>query len=351
MPALLHFQQSLHHAVHVHVTLQVIRLVEIALGITFGAPQMDEAHPVTELVHHGNHVIVRTDTERTGAETQTVRNIRHGSHEFPEILGSRKDTRQAENRIRRIVRMDHHFHSALIGHRAYLLQEINQICTELPGIHPVISGQSLPELIQSKAFLAAWQTCDHVSGHQLDLGSIHLLETSLCTGFLCIGIFLFSSRTLEDIKVESHEGILLKTQAPGTVSHLVSQIRPRPVKHRHEIISDTLDTAGGQIPDGLFVILDILLEIPCLGLDMLMHRHAFHYAPCQAVFSDHRLPFLNFLHAPNLSVRNMMERMYYVCDAGLLDKAQAYRIIRSVPAPAFLHQIHNFIFLGASSMQ
>ena len=50
--SLLHFEQCLHHAVHVHIALQQVRLIEIPRSIAFGGPEMHEPYAVAELRHH-----------------------------------------------------------------------------------------------------------------------------------------------------------------------------------------------------------------------------------------------------------------------------------------------------------
>ena len=49
---LLHFKQRLHHAVHVHIPLKMVGLIEIPFLIAFCTAQMNKADTVAELIHH-----------------------------------------------------------------------------------------------------------------------------------------------------------------------------------------------------------------------------------------------------------------------------------------------------------
>ena len=240
--------------------------------------------------------------------------------------------------------MDYHLDSALISHRTYFTQEENKVLTEFLRIYSVIPREGFTELVESKAFLAARQTGYHIPRNELYLGCVHLLEAGLCPCLLLIGILGFGALPLQDMQVECKECIALETQASRPVFHTVCQVCPRPVEYRHEIVCDAFDTAFCKIADGLLVIRDVFHEIPGLGLDMLMHRNAFHHTPDKSVSGNHFLPPAYLIHCPHLSVRDMMQRMHNICNARLLDIIQADRVIRAVPPPALLHQIHRYYF-------
>ena len=104
---LLNLQQGLHHLEHRHVALQMVVLPEVAVGIAARGAQMDEAHTVRELAHHAGQVVVGAHTERARAETKAVGGIGHRIDQLAEIVRRREDARETQNRIGRIVGMDH----------------------------------------------------------------------------------------------------------------------------------------------------------------------------------------------------------------------------------------------------
>ena len=70
-----------------------------------------------------------------------------------------------------------------------------------------------------------------------------------------------------------------------------------------------------------------------LGLDMLMYRNAFNYAPYKTFLGNHSLTGADFLHRPDLAVWNMMQGVDYICHTSLADIIEADRVIRTIPAP------------------
>ena len=71
-------EQRFHHAVHVYIAFEVVRLEEIAFCVALCAAQVHETDPVAELLHHRGQFVVRTHAERTGAEAQSVGLIGYG---------------------------------------------------------------------------------------------------------------------------------------------------------------------------------------------------------------------------------------------------------------------------------
>ncbi len=84
---------------------------------------MDEPDAIAEFFHHGGQFVVAADAERSGIKAKSVRTVRNGRNQCTKIVRRAQNTRQAENRIRRIVRMDHQFDARFIGHRSDLAQK------------------------------------------------------------------------------------------------------------------------------------------------------------------------------------------------------------------------------------
>ena len=339
--SLLDLKQCLHHAVHIHVALKQVRLIEITLGITFGRAQMDETDPVAELPHHGHTVVIRPNSERTGAEAQPVRSVRNSGNQFPEILRSGEDAWQSEQRVRRVIGMDDHHGAALVSYRADLLQEKYEVLAQLLFCHPVIAGQRLTELLKSEAFLTSRQTGNHIPCNQLNLGLIHLLVTGLRHRNLLLSPLVESRLSAEYEKIERHERRLLEPQRTRAVRHLELEIGPRPVDNRHEVVGYDVNSALGEITYALLVVLYIFEVFPLASLYVLMHGHTLNNAPFKPRLSDEFLPFSDFLDGPDFSVRDMMQGMDDVGHSSLPDIAQAHGVIRSIPPPAFSHSNHH----------
>ena len=175
--------------------------------------------------------------------------------------------------------MNHQINAYFIGHWCYFRQEINQIITQLVGIHLFVTIQCFLELFEGEAFFRTRQSGNHVAHQALFLFLIHLFIAA--TGYFLIRfrIFLFCPGTFQDEKIEGQESCPFKTQSLRAIRHGISQVGTCPVEDRHEVICHTTDPAGSQIPQGLFIVINITLEIAGLRLDMFVYRDTFHDTP------------------------------------------------------------------------
>ena len=55
---LLHFQQVLNYMIHVHITLQMIRLIKVPFSITLGTAQMNKIDTVSPTFHDTRQIIL-----------------------------------------------------------------------------------------------------------------------------------------------------------------------------------------------------------------------------------------------------------------------------------------------------
>ena len=176
--------------------------------------------------------------------------------------------------------MDNHLRATLIRHRADLTEEVYQIRPQTLGIDILVAIQRLLELLQSEALLRAWQTSNHIASNKLFLSLIHLLIASLCFGLIILAILLLSTRTAQDIEVESHERRTLKSQSQRAILNLIGKIGASPIQDRHKVIGDAVDATLGKVAYREFIILDISLKITCLRLDVFVYGDTLHHTPC-----------------------------------------------------------------------
>ena len=104
-------------------------------------------------------------------------------------------------------------------------------------------------------------------------------------------------------------GFFIK-QCGGTVLHRMEQIGTGPVKNRHEIIGNYLDTEFRQIPQGGFIVFNILVPGGQANLDIIMDVHAFHHIHIEACAFNLSACFFNFLHGPDLTCLLVMQGPY-----------------------------------------
>ncbi len=87
----------------------------------------------------------------------------------------------------------------------------------------------------------------------------------------------------------------------------MEQICPRPVKNRHEIISNYLYPELRQIPQSLLIILNVLVSGGKADLNVIMDIHTLHHIHVEAGALDLLTDLLNLLHGPHLACLLMMQ--------------------------------------------
>ena len=124
------------------------------------------------------------------------------------------------------------------------------------------------------------------------------------------------------------------------VGHEVGQVRARPVEGRHEVVGYAADAAGREVPQRLFIMVDIDLEVTRLCLDMLVDGDTLDNAPGQTGFSNQLLPTANFINGPHLAVGDMVQGVNDIGSSSLPDVPEGDRVGWTVPTPGLFTQIH-----------
>ena len=139
----------------------------------------------------------------------------------------------------------------------------------------------------------------------------------------------------------------LVVQGGGAVPYRVEQVGPRPVEHWHKVVADDLHPEGGQVSDGLLVVLDILVPGGQADLDVVVDVDALHHVHVEAVLVQLRFYFRNLLGLPDLPRHLVVERPDDALYPGdLLDVGQLDLIVAfAVPAPGHFHMLSPSILL------
>ena len=342
LPALLlNLQEGLHHLIHRYVALQVVRLVEVALGIALRAAQMDKVYAVPETAHHVGQVVLRAHAEGTRAQAESVGGTGHCIDERLEVVGRAQDAGQAQDGHGRVVGMDDQAYTCLFGRRTYLAQEIDEVLAQALGSDVLVAVQLLLELLQGEALLGTGQTGYHVAGNELYLGLVHLFEAGLGLGLLLGAVVLLGARTLQDEEVEGYEGSALEAQGTAPVGHFVSQIGARPVEHGHEVVGHHVYAALAQVDEALLVVVDVLLEFSRLCLDVLVYGHTLHSRPAEAGVFDRLLTLKDLFLGPYFAVGNVVQGGYNTCSTRLADILQADWVVGPIPAETLFTEKHR----------
>ena len=230
--------------------------------------------------------------------------------------------------------MNHQLHSYFIGNGSNFFQEENQVGTKFFSVNVIVTVERFLKLFYCETFFRARKSGNHVANQEILIVFAHLFKASFRFGYFFRSIVFFCVRTFQDEKVESYESRFFKTKRFRAVGQCIGKISTCPVQYRHKVIGNYHYTTFSQITDAFLIVFNIFQEITGLCLDMFVHRYTFYNRPCQTYLFNHLLTLHDFFYCPYFTIWNMMKRVYYTGSAGLFNIPQAYRVVRTIPAPS-----------------
>ncbi len=126
--------------------------------------------------------------------------------------------------------------------------------------------------------------------------------------------------------------IFLIEQGGGTVADGMEQVGTGPVKDRHEVVADGLDTELGQVADALLVVLDVLVAGGQTDLDVVVNVDGLDHVHIEAVSVDLVCDLLDLVDLPDLAGHLIVQRPD---DAGHARGIclMSLRVMGSLPSP------------------
>ena len=119
------------HAHHIDIAIEMIALEEgEPVRLAFCRAEMREMDARAKPFGHPHQIIDRVDAERTRAEADAVRGVRHGIEQGLIIRFGFCDARQPEKRARRIIRMQGQLDAEFIRPRADGLKKLDQVLAQ-----------------------------------------------------------------------------------------------------------------------------------------------------------------------------------------------------------------------------
>ncbi len=164
-------------------------------------------------------------------------------------------------------------------------------------------------------------------------GRHFLAHTAECL-FVIILRRIFALKNI-DVEISKLRSVEIKIRS--AVGIWIFEIGPRPVKHRHEVITYGLYSGFAEVSKTLLIILYQLIAVRTSVFDRLAHRKTLHHRPAQTMLFDEVFHFYNFLFAPYLSVGYMMKCRNYPLHTDLTQHVEGYLIVGSEPTPRFFH--------------
>ena len=168
-------EQRLEHRDHVDVAVEMIGLEERqAVAFALGRAQMGKADPRREAFGHRGQIVFRAHAERAGAEADAVGLRGHGIEQRLIVFRRGCNARQAEQRPRRVVRMQRQRHAEGFGDRRHAREEFAEVLAQHRGIDAAILLQAVAELRDRQRIGGgARQRAGNVGDEDVDIGLRH----------------------------------------------------------------------------------------------------------------------------------------------------------------------------------
>ena len=273
-PLLTH--EYFHYCRHVKVTVEMARLIKAA-GVADipRIAQVQEVDAVGEAAGHGDHVVLRTARERTGAEGDAVVERRIGLLEPLHVVIAAHDAGHAEYGVGRIVRMDGQIDTVFLADRNQRVDEILEVGAILLLVDVFITGDVVQENFLVVAGRAVYGSVDEALGgyyyiiaESLGLLGGHCGEHLLGFGEVFIAVVVLGAGPFQDEDVESDESGIVEAEPDASSDVRIVQNSAAPVQNRHEIIADSIDTAFAEVLYRLAIVFDMLVTPAASSLDI-----------------------------------------------------------------------------------
>jgi hypothetical protein len=203
---------------------------------------------------------------------------------------------------------------------------------QLIGIDRVIRCDRLAKGVDGKALLAAGQASDDGAFERAASVVVHGSEASGSSLDHASAVILFRPGTLQQMKVERSDRFQLEAQRERAVGQRPSQIGPRPVEQRHEIVGDNTNVASGQVAQAGAIGGDHRIPVGAAPLDLFMHGQTFDDAPAEPGGFDHGFALGDRRLFPHSAVMHFVQRGNDFTGPGLPDVAQRHGVGRPEPA-------------------
>ena len=277
---LLFAQDSIHHRHHIDVAAKVRRLVEgFWVCFTAGRAQMGKMDAIAEGLHHPHQIVIGANAIRSGTHGEAIINAVHRLLQPLHIFDGRHDTRQAEDRPRRIVRMHSQADPDLFriparwraGNRPYFHAAAFLSIS-------LVFRQTRAELVKGVALFRSRQAGDDIANQLIDIRFTRGIEirqpdccSSACSPLPLPGVSGYAAR-----KPQKRSD---RNAAPEPSGHYIFQIGTRPVEDRHKVVADGINTAGCQVTNALLIVRNPGLTLTGVGFDIFVNRNTFHNRP------------------------------------------------------------------------
>ena len=237
--AMLQFEESLHHVVHVDVAFQVVGFVEVAFRIALRAAQVHKVDTVMT-APSGRRSRGAAYAQRTRAQAQAVALVGGGINRNLEVGSAAHDRGSPRGEPGRVVRMDNQLDTGLVGDGANFTEEVNRVGAQLFGCDRLRRFEALSGTAQGEALFPGGQAGNHVAYKQLLVIFRHPIEAGFGLGLFLVRIIGFRAGTLQQERRSKAMRPRSKHRARLPSGQLVGKVGACPVQHGHEVVGQRL---------------------------------------------------------------------------------------------------------------
>ena len=179
---------------------------------TAGRAQMRKVNTIAEGFNHPHQVVIRPHAVGAGTHGKAVVDAVDRLFQPLHIFNRRHDTRQAEDRTRRIVRMYRQANPHLFRDRHNCAQEVRHVFTQLLLINIAVFRQAGAELIQRIPLFGTRQARNNITGQLFDVCVTGGVKPRARLLLLFRGVIRFCARAFQNVQFECRKGNLIETQ-------------------------------------------------------------------------------------------------------------------------------------------
>src|SRR5574344_2170011 len=148
---------------------------------------------------------------------------------------------------------------------------------------------------------------------------------------------LASAWAFEDVDVEIGKFGIVEVEVGGAVGVFVQKVCACPVKYRHEVVADAVDTFGGEVAELLLVNLYLLVAVGTSVFDGLYHWEALYHTPTHAVALNVGLQVVDCFPCQHLAKRHLVEGCHDAFHTNLFEHGKCDLVFLAKPSPCSFH--------------
>ena len=281
-PVKTYVYKSFDDLIHVKASVgrEVCRFLKIRPRVELKIPDMRKMYSAFKGTDHVRQIVVRIRSIGTRTECHTVMRVIDHLHHPEDIFLAGDDARKPENRPCRIIRVNCHVDVIFVTDRHDPLEKIFQVLKQLLLVDALIFFKKLLYMCEALRLPAR-----HYRAVRIVVDRIEKL-----------------------LRIQGVNCFLRIRKYGRPVRALSRKLRPRPVKHRHEVVADHVNIFPAEVRKCLDVIVNQPVTVRSCILDLVRDIDGLDAGNMKARRLYFFLQRVNFLLRPDLSRLCVIQR-------------------------------------------